>query len=89
MSDRKSLSNNQIVDIQYSKFIKNPLGHIKDIYIQLNLGMSIATENKIQDYLLKDKQITKSSHNYSLSEYGLNEEIIKNEFRDYMLNYDF
>ena len=89
MSDRKSLSNNQIVDIQYSEFIKNPLDHIKNTYMQLNFDMTIATENKIQNYLIKDKQISKPSHNYSLDEYGLNEKIIKSEFRDYMLNYDF
>ena len=89
MSDRKSLSNNQIVDIQYSEFIKNPLDHIKNTYMQLNFDMNIATENKIQNYLIKDKQISKPSHKYSLDEYGLNEKIIKSEFRDYMLNYDF
>ena len=77
MSDRKSLSNNQIVDIQYSEFIKNPLDHIKNTYMQLNFDMNIATENKIQNYLIKDKQISKPSHNYSLEEYGLNEKIIK------------
>mgnify|MGYP006255227241 CR=1 FL=1 len=37
--------------------------------------MNIATENKIQNYLIKDKQILKPSHNYSLDEYGLNEKI--------------
>ena len=89
MSDRKSLNNNQIVDIQYSEFIKNPLEHIKNTYTQLNFDMNIATENKIQNYLIKDKQISKPSHNYSLDEYGLNEKIIKSEFRDYMLNHDF
>jgi hypothetical protein len=89
MSDRKSLSNNQIVDIQYSEFIKNPLDHIKNTYMQLNFDMTIATENKIQNFLIKDKQISKPSHKYSLDEYGLNEKVIKSEFRDYMLNHDF
>ena len=53
------------------------------------LEQSINAENKIQNYLIKDKQISKPSHKYSLDEYGLNEKIIKSEFRDYMLNYDF
>ena len=52
-------------------------------------SLDAETENKIQNYLIKDKQISKPSHNYSLDEYGLNEKIIKSEFRDYMLNYDF
>ena len=55
----QSNKNNQIVDIQYSEFIKNPLDHIKNTYMQLNFDMTIATENKIQNYLIKDKQISK------------------------------
>ncbi len=63
---------------------------IKNTYMQLNFDMTIETENKIQNYLIKDKQRLKTSqHTYSLDEYGLNETIIKSEFRDYMLNYRF
>ena len=89
MLDRKSLANNQIVDIQYSEFVKNPLELIKNTYMQLNFDMNIETENKIQNYLLKDKEVKKSQHTYSLNEYGLNESIIKSQFKDYMLNFDF
>jgi hypothetical protein len=89
MFDRKSLSNNQIVDIQYSEFVKNPLELIKNTYMQLNFDMNTETENKIQNYLLKDKEVKKSQHTYSLDEYGLNESIIKSQFKGYMLNFDF
>ena len=89
MLDRKSLSNNQIVDIQYSEFVKSPLELIKNTYMQLNFDMNIETENKIQNYLLKDKEVKKSQHTYSLDEYGLNESIIKSQFMDYMPNFDF
>jgi hypothetical protein len=89
MSDRKSLSDNQIVDIQYDEFINNPIEVIKHTYSQLNFDMNIATENNIQNYLIKDKEITKLKHVYSLEEYGLSKQIIKSQFRDYMLNYDF
>ena len=89
MSDRKSLSDNQIVDIQYDEFINNPIEVIKHTYSQLNFDMNIATENNIQNYLIKDKEITKLKHKYSLEEYGLSKQIIKSQFRDYMLNYDF
>ena len=57
--------------------------------MQLNFDMNIETENKIQNYLLKDKEVKKSQHTYSLDEYGLNESIIKSQFKDYMLNFDF
>ena len=89
MEDRKSLSSDQIVDIQYSEFVKNPLDHIKNTYQQLNFDMNIQTENKIQKYLEQDKNILKPEHRYTLGEFGLNQKDIKGQFKEYMLNYDF
>ena len=89
MEDRKSLSSDQIVDIQYSEFVKNPLDHIKNTYQQLNFDMNIQTENKIQKYLEQDKNILKPEHRYTLDEFGLNQKDIKGQFKEYMLNYDF
>ena len=89
MEDRKSLSSDQIVDIQYSEFVKNPLDYIKNTYQQLNFDMNIQTENKIQKYLEQDKNILKPEHRYTLDEFGLNQNDIKGQFREYMLNYDF
>ena len=89
MEDRKSLTSDQIVDIQYSEFVKNPLDHIKNTYQQLNFDMNIQTENKIQKYLEQDKNILKPEHRYTLDEFGLNQKDIKGQFKEYMLNYDF
>ena len=89
IEDRKSLSSDQIVDIQYSEFVKNPLDHIKNTYQQLNFDMNIQTENKIQKYLEQDKNILKPEHRYTLDEFGLNKKDIKGQFKEYMLNYDF
>jgi hypothetical protein len=36
-----------------------------------------------------EKVNLKRKHNYSLNEFGLNEKNIKDQFRDYMLKYDF
>ncbi|MFQ3340150.1 MAG: hypothetical protein ACI9SS_000447 [Gammaproteobacteria bacterium] len=89
MEDRKKLSSNQIIDINYHDFIKSPLIQIKNIYLQLGFDMNIETENSIEDYLSQDQGNSKPSHQYSLTEFGLNETIIKEQFKDYMLNYDF
>ena len=89
MEDRKFLSSDQLVDIQYSEFVKNPLDHIKNTYQQLNFDMNIQTENKIQKYLEQDKNILKPEHRYTLDEFGLNQNDIKGQFKEYMLNYDF
>ncbi|MGY8807025.1 MAG: sulfotransferase family protein [Gammaproteobacteria bacterium] len=89
MEDRKELAPDQIIDINYHDFIKSPLMQVKNIYHQLNFDMTIENENAIEHYLSKDQINSKPSHQYSLTEFGLDETIIKEQFRDYMLNYDF
>jgi hypothetical protein len=51
--------------------------------------MTIETENNIENYLSQGQATSKSLHQYSLKEFGLNEKNVRDEFRDYMLNYDF
>ena len=78
-----------IVDISYQEFIKSPLDHIKKSYVHLGFDMTTKTENDIQQYISQDRKKSMSSHNYSLNEFGLTEKKVKDQFRDYMLNYDF
>ena len=89
MEDRRHLSSNQIIDINYHDFIQSPLNQIKNVYLQLGFDMTIETENNIESYLSQNQGNTKSDHQYSLDEFGLDKKIIKDQFRDYMLNYDF
>ena len=89
MEDRKALLKDQIVDIQYADFIKNPIDHIKNAYVQLNFDMDLETENRMQKYLQDDNEALKTEHKYSLDEFGLEPKDIKGQFKDYMLNYDF
>ena len=89
MEDRRQLSSNQIIDINYHDFIQSPLNQIKNVYLQLGFDMTIETENNIESYLSQNQSNTKPGHQYSLDEFGLDKKIIKDQFRDYMLNYDF
>lgn len=86
---RKNISSQNIVDISYQEFIKSPLDHIKKSYVHLGFDMTTKTENDIQQYISQDRKKSMSSHNYSLNEFGLTEKKVKDQFRDYMLNYDF
>ena len=89
MDDRFLVDTNNIVDIKYDDFIKNPLMEIKKVYASLQMDMTIETENNIQQFLLNGKSKSKRKHNYSLSEFGLDDKNIRDQFRDYMLKYDF
>ena len=86
---RKNIPSHNIVDLSYQEFIKNPLDYIKNSYAHLGFDMTTKTENDIQEYISQDRKKSMSSHNYSLGEFGLTEKKVKDQFRDYMLNYDF
>ena len=60
---------------------------IKKVYASLQMDMTIETENSIQQFLLNGKSKSKRKHNYSLSEFGLDDKNIRDQFRDYMLKY--
>ncbi|MBR51704.1 MAG: sulfotransferase family protein [Gammaproteobacteria bacterium] len=85
MQDKENLNENQIANISYEKFVKDPINTIKDAYLKLGLDMSIETENKMQNYLNIQKSLKKQKHNYTLEEFGLSSKIIKNYFKDYIL----
>ena len=89
LDDRSLVDSNNIIDVRYSDFVESPLLEIKRVYASLQMDMTIETENNIQQFLLNGKSKSKRKHNYSLNEFGLNEKNIKDQFRDYMLKYDF
>lgn len=86
---RKELESDQIVDVGYSEFIKSPINVIKNIYSTFGLDINIETENKMEEYLRKQKKIKKGKHTYSLEEFGLNEKIVNDHFQNYMMNFEF
>jgi hypothetical protein len=89
MIDRHLIPENNIADVMYEDFIKNPLLEIKNIYSNLQLDMTIGAENNIQSYLSKGSDKSKSKHYYSIQDFDISEENIRHPFRDYMLKYDF
>ena len=89
MSYRKSLGSNQIVDINYTEFIKNPLDAIKNTYSVLGFDIDIETENKMKEYLTQQNKTRKEEHNYSLEEFNLSAKIVNDHFHNYVMNHEF
>tara|TARA_Y100001970_G_scaffold189873_1_gene230830 strand:- start:616 stop:1761 length:1146 start_codon:yes stop_codon:yes gene_type:complete len=89
MSYRGLLGPNQIVDINYTDFIQSPLDTIKNVYSVLGFDIDIQTENEMEEYLIKQNQIKKEKHNYSLEEFDLSPEIVKDHFHNYMMRHGF
>ena len=51
--------------------------------------MDIVTENKIKNYLISQNKLKKEKHSYSIEEFGLSEDTVKNHFKNYIMNYEF
>ena len=87
--EKQKLSHEQIIDVSYSEFIANPLLKIKNIYARFGLDIDIETENKMEQYLINQRNIKKQKHSYSLEDFGLNEDKISYHLKDYIINNDF
>ena len=87
--EKQKLSHEQIVDVSYSEFIADPLLTVKNIYTRFGLDIDIETENKMEQYLINQRNIKKQKHSYSLEEYGLDEDKVNNYLRDYIISNEF
>ena len=89
IADKKELHSDQITNISYSQFIKNPVKEIKEAYTKINLDMDIETENKMERYLKTQKKLKKQKHIYTLEEFDLTPNIIRESFKDYIKSKSF
>ena len=84
MVDKENLHSDQIANINYSEFIKNPISSLKETYTKIGLDMDIRTENNMEEYLKNQKNLKKQKHSYSLEEFGLTSQIIEDHFKEYI-----
>ena len=61
----------------------------KEAYTKINLDMDIETENKMEGYLKTQKKLKKQKHIYTLEEFGLTPNIIRESFKDYIKSKSF
>ena len=69
----------KLITVAYEDLIIDPIGTAKSIYNQFNLELDIKTENSMLDYLTKSTGGYKKKHDYSPEDFGLTNELIRNE----------
>jgi len=84
MTDKESLHSDQIANISYPEFIDNPIITLKKTYAKIGLDMDIKTENRMEEYLVTQKNLKKQKHAYTLQEFGLTSEIVQEHFKEYI-----
>ena len=79
----------QIFDCMYKELFSNPIVMVKRIYRKFGLEYTEEFEERMRIYLENNKQGKYGRHKYSLEEYGFNGESIYQEYKDYMVQYNY
>lgn len=82
MLDRNLIPKEQVIDIGFNNLITDPLKNISSIYKAFGLYLNIENQETMQQYLNKQKIISK--HEYSYDEFGLDAHVIKASFKKYI-----
>lgn len=83
-ADTRANTELHCVDIDYESLIEDPIKYIKLIYNELDLDYSDDDFAKHQKFLDENSQHKFGKHEYSLEEWGLDEESIENAFDGYL-----
>lgn len=73
----------RILDIHYKRFVKNPIETVREIYSYFDLDFTEEAEINLNKYLSKPSESGKGKHKYSLQQFGLNEEEVRESFSNY------
>ena len=83
----KTLPADQYVMVRYQDLVANPKAAIENIYKRFGIEMTPEYQEVLTRESTKAKKF-KSKHHYSLTEMGLNQQAIKNEFKTVLRDYE-
>ncbi len=81
-------TNHNICHLQYSEFIKEPIKTVENIYSHFGKEVRTLHKKNMQAWLKFNPKNKHGRHDYSLSDYGLNPDQIKEQFKDYIARYN-
>ena len=88
LEDRTSIPDNRIFDIQFTDFISDPLEQIRRMYAHFGFELNQSNEENMHNFLAADAANKKSSHKYTLEEFGLKEKQVRERFKEYTTQFD-
>jgi hypothetical protein len=72
-----------IYDLQYAALMRDPIGEMKRLYQHFSEPFTAAIEARMRAYLTNNAQGKHGEHRYSLEDYGLSRQQVRDHFRDY------
>ena len=70
-------------DVLYPDLLADPMGTIAKLYRAFGLELSTETAHRMKRYLKENPQHKHGKHHYSLEEFGLDEQKIKEQYGPY------
>lgn len=77
-----------IHDIQYADQMRDPIGEMKRLYRRFDEPWTEAAENAMRAFHAANPKGRHGKHEYSLEEYGLSKEMVRERFSDYCRRFD-
>lgn len=72
-----------IYDLQYADLMRDPIGEIKQLYRHFDEPFTPEAEAAMNDYMASNPKNKHGHHSYSLEDYGLTADRVREHFRDY------
>ena len=77
---RKTAKGKQVFDVQHKDFHADPIGTVKSIYGFAGIEMLPEVETAMRDWLRDNPRDKRGEHKYTLEQYGLNVEQLREKF---------
>lgn len=77
-----------IYDVQYADVMRDPIGSVRGIYAHFDEPFTPEAEAAMQAYMANNEQGKHGKHAYSLADYGLTPEGVREHFKDYIEKFD-
>ena len=77
----------QFCDVLHGDFLEDPIGEVRRIYRQFGLVLTPEIESRMHSWLDSQPAEQKGGHQYTASQFGLNEAALREMYANYMENY--
>lgn len=88
MDFRKRVGDERFADVAFSDLQSDPVSTLKDAYATLGLDFTDETHRSVQEWAKEHKPGSRGSHTYTLADYGLTADRVRDEFAEYLSTYD-
>jgi hypothetical protein len=88
LAARDRLPAGRVLDIDYRAFVADSLGTVRGVYRHFDLPLGAEEEASLAAWASEHKQGKHGSHRYSLDEYGLSAEQVRERLRFYLERFD-